>query len=88
MPDYHTRCFATVAAYTNKRTNMPQRVGSVFLSYARSDRDLVKKIGQELSQTGLEVWDPDQKILPGADWTTELKAALDSAQCSRGVHFS
>jgi hypothetical protein len=58
---------------------MPQRVRSVFLSYARSDRDLVQKIGRELSEAGLEVWDPDQKILPGSDWTSELKAALDSA---------
>jgi len=58
---------------------MPQRFGSVFLSYARSDRDLVQKIGQELSEAGFEVWDPDQKILPGANWTAELKAALDSA---------
>lgn len=58
---------------------MPQKVGSVFLSYARSDRDLVQKIGQELTGAGLEVWDPDERILPGADWTTELKAALDSA---------
>jgi hypothetical protein len=44
---------------------MPQRV-RVFLSYARSDRDLVQKIGQELRKAGLEVWDPDQKILSGA----------------------
>jgi hypothetical protein len=58
---------------------MPQRVRSVFLSYARSDRDLVQKIVQELSGAGLQVWDPDEKILPGADWTAELKAALDSA---------
>ncbi len=52
---------------------------SVFLSYARSDRDLVQKIGQRLREAGLEVWDPDEKILPGANWTDELKAALDSA---------
>jgi hypothetical protein len=58
---------------------MPQKVRRVFLSYARSDRDLVQKIGQELSEAGLEVWDPDQNILPGANWSAELKAALDSA---------
>jgi hypothetical protein len=58
---------------------MPQKAGRVFLSYARSDRDLVKKIGHELSEAGLEVWDPDHDILPGSDWTGELKAALDSA---------
>jgi hypothetical protein len=45
---------------------MPQRFGSVFFSYARSDRDLVQKIGRELSEAGFEVWDPDQEILPGA----------------------
>ena len=31
---------------------MPQRVGTVFLSYARSDRDLVQKIGHKLSEAG------------------------------------
>jgi hypothetical protein len=60
-------------------TIISQRVGSVFLSYASSDRDVVQKIGQELSEAGLEVWDPDQNILPGANWTAELQAALDSA---------
>jgi hypothetical protein len=58
---------------------MQQKLGTVFLSYARSDRDLVKKIRHELSEAGWEVWDPDQDILPGANWTVELKAALDSA---------
>jgi hypothetical protein len=50
-----------------------------FLEPCQSDRDLVQKIGQELRDAGLEVWDPDQNILPGANWMDELKAALDSA---------
>jgi hypothetical protein len=58
---------------------MAQKAGTVFLSYARSDRELVQKIGHKLSEAGLEVWDPDRNILPGANWTAELKAALDSA---------
>jgi hypothetical protein len=58
---------------------MPQKVRSVFLSYASRDRDLAQKIGQKLSEAGLEVWDPDQEILPGADGMAELRAALDSA---------
>lgn len=58
---------------------MPRKASSVFLSYARSDRDLVQKIGQQLREAGWDVWDPDERILPGANWTAELKAALDSA---------
>jgi TIR domain len=58
---------------------MAQKAGTVFLSYARSDRDLVQKIGDNLSEAGLEVWDPDRNILPGANWTDEFKAALDFA---------
>jgi hypothetical protein len=58
---------------------MAQKAGTVFLSYARSDRDLVEKIRHELSEAGLKVWDPDQNILPGSNWPAELQAALDSA---------
>jgi hypothetical protein len=63
-PEFFARRLPQV--YTSDRTFMPQRFGSVFFSYARSDRDLVQKIGQELSEAGFEVWDPDQEILPGA----------------------
>ena len=58
---------------------MVGKVSKVFLSYARSDREAVKKVGRQLQQAGFEIWDPDEEILPGADWSIELKAALDSA---------
>ena len=58
---------------------MGEKGTKVFLSYARSDRDTVKKVGHQLQQAGFEVWDPDEEILPGSDWSTELKSALDSA---------
>lgn len=58
---------------------MAGKGNKVFLSYARSDRETVKKVGRELRQAGFEVWDPDEQILPGADWSSELKMALDSA---------
>jgi len=51
----------------------------VFLSYARSDREQAQKIGDQLRQAGFNVWDPDKEILPGSDWNTDLKTALDSA---------
>jgi len=58
---------------------MNKSSGKVFLSYARSDRDPAQKIGRQLRNAGFEVWDPDQEILPGSDWTSDLKIALDSA---------
>jgi hypothetical protein len=58
---------------------MTEKGSKVFLSYARSDRDAVKKVGRQLQQAGFEIWDPDEEILPGADFSTELKTALDSA---------
>jgi hypothetical protein len=58
---------------------MSRKTGKVFLSYARSDRDPAQKIGRQLREAGFEVWDPDTEILPGADWTVDLKVALDSA---------
>lgn len=58
---------------------MVEKGAKVFLSYARGDRDAVKKIGRQLRQAGFDVWDPDEEILPGADWSGELKTALDSA---------
>lgn len=58
---------------------MAEKGTKVFFSYARSDRDAVEKIGHQLQQAGFEVWDPDKEILPGSDWSTELKVALDSA---------
>jgi hypothetical protein len=58
---------------------MAGKGSKVFLSYARSDREAVKKVGRQLRQAGFEIWDPEEEILPGADSSTELKTALDSA---------
>lgn len=55
------------------------KASKVFLSYARSDQQLVQKVAGELRDAGFEVWDPELEILPGADFTKELKSALESA---------
>ncbi|NGZ99058.1 MAG: hypothetical protein CV089_23605 [Nitrospira sp. WS110] len=51
----------------------------VFLSYARADRDRAQKLAGRLRESGLDVWDPEQDLLPGSDFTSHLKEALDSA---------
>lgn len=52
----------------------------VFLSYARADRDRARKLAEHLREAGLEVWDPEQELLPGSDFTSDLKEALDTAE--------
>ena len=51
----------------------------IFLSYARADREPALKVADHLRRAGFQVWDPEQEILPGADWTSDLKKALESA---------
>lgn len=58
---------------------MAQKRAPVFISYARSDTDVVQKVARQLRDEGVDVWDPDERILPGANWTDELKGALESA---------
>ena len=51
----------------------------VFLSYALADREPAQRIADHLSEAGFQVWDPEREILPGSDWTSSLKKALDTA---------
>jgi len=51
----------------------------VFLSYASADQQPVRRIAEHLRGAGFQVWDPEQEILPGADWLSQLRGALDSA---------
>lgn len=51
----------------------------VFLSYDRADQEPARKIADHLRGAGFQVWDQEQEILPGADWTSALKKALESA---------
>jgi TIR domain len=59
---------------------MMKKGSKVFFSYAKSDQDPARKVADQLREAGFQIWDPDREILPGADWTAELKMALDSAE--------
>ena len=61
------------------RADLIKKGSKVFLSYARSDREPARRIAGRLRKAGFEVWDPERELLPGGDWTSELKAALGSA---------
>lgn len=51
---------------------------AIFVSYARTDTDLVHTIGTVLRRQGLLIW-TDQEIKPGEDWTAALQDALSDA---------
>lgn len=58
---------------------MAGAVKKVFLSYARADQSHAQKLADSLRQAGMDVWDPEQALLPGSDFTANLKHALDEA---------
>lgn len=52
--------------------------GSVFLSYARDDRDLgevADKLASHIADAGYGVWS-DEQILPGDNWAEKIGEAL------------
>jgi len=59
---------------------MSKKSSGVFLSYSGADRGVARKIAQHLRGAGVQVWDPEYEILPGSDWTSLLKRALNSAE--------
>ena len=52
---------------------------TVFLSYARPDREIVRRVADGLSKEGLQVWFDESSLRPGAEWVREIERGLDSA---------
>lgn len=48
----------------------------VFLSYAKPDEKLAKRIGDGLTEAGLTVWDYRRDVLPGDLWSEKVTRAL------------
>jgi hypothetical protein len=49
----------------------------VFLLYARSDQKAVGRLYERLGQDGANVWLDVENILPGQDWESEIRKAID-----------
>jgi hypothetical protein len=55
----------------------------VFLSHSnsyRDDRELIQKITDELTRSGMEVWDDTREIYPGDNWALVTSQALEESQ--------
>ena len=51
----------------------------VFLSHSHTDAWLAARIARVLTESGLEVQDPQQDILPGDNWAREVAHALEES---------
>jgi hypothetical protein len=49
-----------------------------FISYARHDREIARKLAKDLSEQGVDVWS-DMDISVGSNWADEISRALDKA---------
>lgn len=53
----------------------------LFISYARTDYYFAESLAFQLMHRGLISWLDAKDLEPGADWSEQLDAALDAAQC-------
>jgi TIR domain len=52
----------------------------VFISHARKDIALVRKVASALKASGFEVWEEDQEIFPGENWAEKVAQALKECE--------
>jgi hypothetical protein len=48
----------------------------VFLAYAHSDKDAVRKLYQRITRNGLNVWLDEKNLMPGQNWKYEIRKAI------------
>jgi WD40 repeat protein len=54
-------------------------MSDVFISYSRKDSEFVKKLFEDIKDTGKEVWADFEDIPKAADWWEEIKAGINAA---------
>jgi TIR domain len=52
----------------------------VFISHARADEVLVKKLANALEHAGLDVWNPEREIMPGDNWAEKIAEGLEDSE--------
>ena len=51
----------------------------IFLLYARSDQQTVRRLYRRLVNEGANVWFDQAKLLPGQDWQYEIRKAIQGS---------
>src|SRR5438552_3982352 len=52
----------------------------VFLSHARKDAELARKLAARLTRAGFKVWLSEDQIAPGENWATKTGKALEASE--------
>jgi len=52
----------------------------VFISYAREDAAVARRIAEGLRSAGLEVWYDESEIMPGENFAEKISQALEESQ--------
>jgi hypothetical protein len=60
-------------------SDMEHVTATVFLSYAASDKDVVRKVADGLKAAGIQVWLDESSLKPGSQWVLEIERGLDAA---------
>ena len=55
------------------------RTLNVFISYAKEDVNIARKLWGKLESYGVNVWFDVEKLLPGQEWELEIKSAIEDA---------
>jgi hypothetical protein len=67
------------SAVSSLLSTMRKREPTVFLSYARTDSDVVRRVAAKLSSAGIRVWLDEASLQPGTDWMQEIERELSAA---------
>ncbi len=51
----------------------------IFISYAKEDYEIAKKLYDDLKKTDVEPWLDDEDHLPGQNWKLAIKKAIKSS---------
>jgi len=58
---------------------MDEKKPTVFISYAREDIEMAKKLYSDLIESGVDPWLDQEKILPGDNWRLKIKEAIKTS---------
>jgi hypothetical protein len=73
----HNTLVSEKPAYTNRRAK--ELLMNVFLSDAGKDGSLAATLASVLAESGVDVWNPDEEIVPGDNWAMKVGKALEAA---------